>query len=204
MAGPYDVEALGGYELNATKIMQYPAFLAYIADSYFKAYSDVDIDDIAVNADVFKSVDLFGGHYNAVEIHAYLGLANPANGDYGFKTHRASELFKTTFIDDYHSNNGNALREHFRQNSVYDWTPQTKVRLIHCQDDEIIPYLLSTKRAYDAMSANGADVSEIVIPTSILSQQVDASHPFVHANCAPKAYGVAVKWFNDIRNGVIK
>ncbi|OPX26731.1 MAG: hypothetical protein B1H07_03745 [Campylobacteraceae bacterium 4484_166] len=58
--------------------------------------------------------------------------------------------------------------------------------------------------AYDKFVEYKADVNITKIPTAILSQQVDAGHPFVHANCGSTAYGVAVTWFDDIRQGRIK
>ena len=100
MAGPYDIEAIGAYDLNSSRKMVYPAFLAEIAYSYSKAYNDINLSDLVVKPEVFKSVPLFGGDYNTVMIHTALGLANPSKGDYGFYTHYANELFKDSFLND--------------------------------------------------------------------------------------------------------
>ena len=204
MAGPYDVEGLASFDLNASLKMVYPAFLAEIASSYSKAYDDININDLVVRPDVFENVDLFGGDYDTVPIHVALGLADVANGDYGFNTHFASELFLDSFIDNFHSDSNNPARIRFQQNSVYDWVPKAKINLIQCLDDEIIPFDLSTQKAYNTLKANGAQsVSIYPIPSSAIPAAT-ATAPFVHQRCASVAYGVAVKWFSDIRSGVIK
>lgn len=199
MAGPYSPKDLADYELNATKTMTYPAFLAYITDSYGAYYSDVSLDDMLVgdiNTTTFPA--LFLGDYSGVAIHVALGLADGVT-DYGFGTHTADELFATTFLSDYQNNANNAVKVRMTENEVDDWSPKSEMKLIHCVDDEIIPFSQS-QNAYANLLANDANVTLSPIPTAYLSQQVDASHPFVHANCATEAYGAAVTWFNEIRS----
>jgi len=200
MAGPYDVEALADYDLNASMKMVYPAFLAFIADSYSKTYDDIDLSNIVVRPDVFESVDLFGGDYDTFAIHTYLGLADIPNGDYGFYTHYTNELFKDSFIDDFHTNVNNPARVRFAENSVYDWLPKTKVNLIQCLDDDIIPFKVSTFIAYNAMKEKGADVLLSAISTDVIPP-ASATKPFIHQRCAAVAYGIATKWFDKLRSG---
>ncbi len=203
MAGPYDIKALADADLQTNTPMVYPAFLAEITSSYSKAY-DINISDMVVKPDVFNSIDLFGGDYDSVPIHAALGLADVVNGDYGFNTHYANELFKSTFLDDYFNNVNNELKKEFEQNSVYDWTPKMKMNIIHCLDDEIIPFAISSQKAYGQMSANGAtSVTLSPIPTSYIPAATITT-PFVHQRCGSVAYGMATKWFSDIRSGAIQ
>ncbi len=201
MAGPYDVEKLGIYELNATKVMEYPAFLAEIAWSYASYYDDVSLDSsIVVGPSAFNSQDLFGGDYDAPQIHALLGLST----NYGFNTYTTDQLFTSSFINDFQNNVNNPVRVHFEENNVYkNWTPKTKVNLIHCVDDEIIPYGISAQVAYDSFSARDADVSITPIPSSMIPA-ASASAPFVHQRCGSVAYGAAVQWFDAIRKGDIQ
>lgn len=204
MAGPYDVETLGAYELNASKKMVYPAFLAEIGWSYAHYYDDISIDDLMVNADRFKQIDLFGGDYDAITIHTYLGLADPSNGDYGLSTHYANELFKDSFINDYQTNINNPVRVHFEENNAYkEWTPKAPINLVQCIDDEVVPFALSTQKAYLELNATGADVTLSAIPTSIIPKATPST-PFVHQRCAGTAYVVALTWFSKIRSGEIK
>ena len=46
MAGPYDLKALGEKEVNASRVMEYPAFLAYLTQSYAYVYDDINLSDI--------------------------------------------------------------------------------------------------------------------------------------------------------------
>jgi len=204
MAGPYDIEALGAYDLNASMKMVYPAFLAEIAYSYSKAYNNINLSDLVVKPSVFTTTKLFGGDYDAVSIQVALGLADPAKGDYGFYTHYTNELFKDSFLNDYQTNANDPVRVAFGENSVYDWSPKSKMNLIQCIDDEIIPYKIETLKTYQTFIANGAqDVNITPIPSSMIAP-ASTTKPFVHQRCAPVAYGAAVKWFSDIRSGVIK
>jgi hypothetical protein len=198
MAGPHDLEALGDIELDASHTMMYPAFLGYLADSYSQAYSNIDLSDVVNETNTTMYHSLFDGSKTNVEIHAALGLTI----NYGFGVYTADTLFKTSLIDDYQNslNAGLALREKFVENSTYDWVPQTKMNLIHCVDDEIIPFSMS-QNAYDNFLLNGANFTDMTltpIPTSAITVTT-----FVHAGCANTAYGAAVTWFNAIRNGDI-
>ena len=200
MAGPYNVKDLADIELNATHTMVYPGFLADLAYSYSVYYDEnlSEIADINITAGQFQLA--FSGEYDTVAIHTILGLADPANGDYGFYTHKADELFSTSFLSDYKNNVNNSMKVKFEENNLDNWVPRSKVNFIQCLDDEIIPFSESNN-TYNKFKANGADVTLTGIPTAALSQQKDATHPFVHVNCGPTAYGAAVQWFAAIRNG---
>ena len=203
MAGPYNVEDLADRELNATNIMVYPAFLADLAYSYSEYYDDVNLSEIAnANISIAQFQTAFNGSYDTVPIHTILGLADPSKKDYGFYTHKASELFSISFLDEYNSNVNSVMRGRFQENALDDWTPRSKMNFIQCLDDEIIPFSESNN-TYNKFKANGANVTLTAIPTAALSQQQDALHPFVHVNCGTEAYGAAVQWFNAIRNGDI-
>jgi len=202
MAGPYDVEALATASLQLNTPMVYPAFLAEIASSYSKYYADINLGDLVVKPEVFQSVNLFGGDYDTVPIHVALGLADGTT-DYGFSTHLANELFNDSFITDYQTNSNNLTKQKFIENSVDDWLPQAKMNLIHCVDDEVIPFAISAQKTYDTFISNGATTVILSpIPTSMIPVQT-ASTPFVHQRCGSVAYGVAVNWFVGIRSGDI-
>ena len=201
MAGPHDLKALGDIELVASHTMVYPAFLAYLADSYAQAYSDINLTDLVTTADTTLYHSLFDGSKSSVEIQMSLGLTT----NYGFGAYSADSLFKTSIIDDYQNNlnTGAILKNKFIENSTYDWTPKTKMNLIHCSDDEIIPFSMSQK-AYDTFIENGStDVTLTPIPTAIIDEAT-VSNPFVHSRCGTAAYVTAIKWFNAIRSGDIK
>jgi len=197
MAGPYDIEKLGIYDLNDSNKMVFPAFLAFITDSYSKIYG-YDITKIVQKPEVFINYDLFGGDYDTVAIHYYLGLTDLAHGDYGFYSHYPHELFDEEFLDDFESNDENILRVRLKQNNNYAWVPYFPVNIINCVDDEIIPYVIA-QEANATMNAMGAPaVSLTTIPSSIIEPQ-SKEKPFVHQRCAPVAYGAAAKFFSVVR-----
>ena len=201
MAGPYNVEDLGNIELNATHTMVYPAFLADLAYSYAHYYNDVNLSDIAIpTLGAFQLA--FDGLHSSVPIQIILGLANGIT-DFGFYTHKANDLFKDVFISDYQNDVNNIMRQKFIENNLDNWTPKSKMNLIQCLGDDIIPFSESNN-TYNKFKAAGADVILTGIPTAILKQQQDATHPFVHGNCGAEAYGAAVQWFAGIRSGDIK
>lgn len=201
MAGPHDLEALGSIELNASHTMVYPAFLGYIADSYSYYNNDINLSDLVVMANTTQFHTLFDGSNSNVMIHVGLGLANGTT-DLGFGTHLANELFKDSFINDYQNNLNNGIRKKFIENKSYDnWTPRTKINLVHCVDDEIIPFSMS-QNAYNELNATGANVTLSPIPSSVISAATP-TNPFVHSRCGNTAYGVAVQWFDAIRQGNI-
>lgn len=202
MAGPHNVEALANLELNASRTMIYPAFLGYLADSYSYYNNDLNLSEITVETNESLFHSLFDGANSNVAIHVALGLADGVT-DFGFSTHIANELFQDSFINDYQNNVNNIARQKFTENKSYSqWVPETKVNLVHCESDEIVPFSMS-QNAFDDFNSSGADVTLSSIPTVALSQQQDAIHPFIHANCATEAYAVAVGWFDDIRAGRI-
>jgi predicted esterase len=200
MAGPYNVEDLANIELKATHTMAFPAFLADLGYSYSHYYSDVNLSDIAVPS-LGQFQTAFNGSNDTVPIHVILGLANGTT-DFGFYTHTTDELFQSAFISDYQNNQNNIMRQKFVENSLDNWTPQSKMNLIQCVDDDIIPFS-EAQNTYNKFLANGADVTLTPIPTSII-EAPSASNPFVHGRCGRTAYSVAVKWFADIRSGAIQ
>ena len=199
MAGPHAIEDLGDIVIDANHTMMYPAFLGYLADSYAYYYDDVNLADMTVETNTTKFHNLFDGSNINVVIHANLGLT--ANG--GFGAYKADALFKDSFITDYQNNVNSVIRPKFAENKSYtsDWTPKTKINLIHCIDDEIIPFTMS-QNAFVELNATGADVTLSPIPSEYIPP-ASAVDPFVHGRCGSPAYGTAVQWFAAIRNGDI-
>lgn len=203
MAGPYNLEKFALNALNSATIMPYPAFLAYVADSYSYYNDSIILSELVneVNTTLYHS--LFDGSKSAIEIQTALGLVTDARA--GFNQHSPDVLFKASFLNDYQVNLNNSLRVKFAKNRVDNWVPKTRMNLIQCVDDDIIPFSMS-QDAYNTFISNGMSASKITlspIPTSILAQQQDATHPFIHSNCGNTAYASAVKWFADIRQGKI-
>jgi len=197
MAGPYDIEKLALYDLNDSNKMVFPAFLAFIADSYSKIY-DLSLDEAVVKPDVFKTYDLFGGDYNFTAIHYYLGLVDFETGDYGFYSHYPHDMFTQEFLTDFQTNPSNPFREKFVQNNIYAWTPKMPMNIINCVDDEIIFYPLAQEANATMHALADVNVTLTPIQTSEIPPKTD-SQPFVHQRCATTAYQKAAEFFQKVR-----
>jgi len=198
MAGPHDLEALANVEIDATHPMQYPAFLGYLADSYAYYNNDVNLSDLVVETNTTFYHGLFNGDNNATVIQMSIGLTT--NAGY-FGTYNADALLETNFITDYQNNVNSVMRQKFIENKSYsNWTPKTKLNLVHCIDDEIIPFSMSLNASQELNTTGQVTLSPI--PSSYIPAP-SATDPFVHGRCGPTAYGAAVQWFAAIRNGDI-
>jgi hypothetical protein len=187
MAGPYDVESMGVVTLSAP-VMAFPPFLAYIAYAYSDIY-DIKIDDLVNEPYASKLSTLFDKKHLAGEIAYSLPLpgSNP------------KDLFVPSFVDDYLTNQNNTLRVKFRENSLLNWTPSVPMKLIQCTNDEIIPYQVASKKAYDTFVENGSTSVSLVPIDGVTADYTKGE--FVHSKCALPAYSIVLPWFNDVRGG---
>ncbi len=188
MAGPYDLETLGMGALSADN-MSFPPFLAYISDSYAKTYDDININNMIEPTYAPLLDTLFDRNHTSTEI--YLALPNIVLGD-GQETNK---LFLQSFIDDFLGNSQNSVREKFVQNSPIDWKPTTKMRLYHCDNDDIIPYAMS-EIAYEKFVAQGSTSVELM-PSHYNDKNVTS----VHSECGTTLYPQVAAWFDSVRKG---
>lgn len=206
MGGTYDIESLGKIQLDPAHTLQVPAFLAYVASSYSIRYN-INLDTILnknINKETFHT--LFNGSYSGIQIHSGLGLVTNTDPSTplgkGFKEYKATKLLSLSFINDYLSNENDPERKRFKENSVYDWTPKSKMNIIHCEEDELIPSSQATI-LYDKFKENiGSEetLTKTLIPTSMINHNGLS----IHGYCAPTAYKIGIDWFSKIRSGEIK
>jgi len=202
MAGPHFIDGMGDEIIDTDYTMPFPALIAYLADSFAYYNDDIVLSDIILEQDTTKYHALFDGSNSIVEVHAALGLT--AND--GYSTYNVSSIFQESFINDYQENFNNSLKTHFAENKSYSdaWIPKTKINLIHCIDDEIVPFSMS-ENAYTELSARGADIklsaiaSEDIDINSPLLQIAKNSLSFVHEQCMITSYLSAYKWLDGIK-----
>ena len=199
MAGPYDIEKMADTALKNDYTMPYPAILGYIAFSY-SHYYDVNLTKILNESATSDKIDSLYTNLNdsLMGITTNRTLLNISNLlDLGVDNHKSQELFNYNFLSDYENgvNNSEALKlkNAFKENNLYNWTPKMAINLIQCSDDDIIPFSMS-KEAYETLQDNGASV--ILSP---LTSTVDLLHPSHHLNCESKAYQEAISWFKDMQ-----
>ncbi len=191
MAGAYIMDSFGDAILKAGATMSVPAFMAYIADSYSNAYSDVALEGMIVETKIPAFDGLFDGSNDALAIHTALGLPLGA---------QSSLLFDATFISDYESTPSHPLRARFKENNVGSYTSQTKINLIHCSNDDVVSVAMTYGVEQLLGAAGSADVTKTIIDTVTADYTKGES---IHGNCGLPAYQAGVTWFAAIRNGDI-
>ncbi|MBD3789721.1 MAG: hypothetical protein IE885_05070 [Campylobacterales bacterium] len=187
MAGPYDMNT-SAFGVLSQPTLVVPSFVADIGYAYAKA-SHQPLDSVFNEPYGSKLDSLFDGSLDRTEIDPQ--LTTKTTGDDG--------LFRQDFHDNFFIDPNQWFRQAVVENSVHAWAPQTRVRLIHCRGDEVIPYTMSlwTRGTMKTIKPT-ADV-EVVPVEDFLGIPYDVGH----ADCGPIAYGVAAQIFAAERNATI-
>ncbi|MDQ7047766.1 MAG: prolyl oligopeptidase family serine peptidase [Sulfurovum sp.] len=186
MAGPYDVNRTAfGIFTQAT--LSVPSFLANVGYSYALAY-DEELASVINEPYASKLETLFDGSYTRVAIDAE--LTTVTTGEDG--------LFNPVFINQFFTNPNHWFRQAVLENNVHTWGPQTTVKLVHCEGDDVIPFGIA-QIAEATMNAYGAaDVSIVPVEATL-----GLSDPLGHAECAAMAYNITTKIFAQTRAATI-
>ena len=193
MAGPYDLEKIG-LGVFSEPIMAFPPYLAFVIKAYSDTYEDVNLSNIIVDQYVPVVNTIFDGEHNATV--AYVSLPNMLSGNPADQA--PDKLFNATFMSDYQNDPNEPLRKHFVENSPINWKPAVPMKLLHCTNDEIIPYTMSDL-AYQSFTKQGATTVELVPIEGVTADPT--KQETVHSNCAPVAYSQVIPWFDKIRKG---
>jgi len=186
MAGPYDLN-LTAFGVLSTPTLSVPSFMAEISYAYAKSYHQ-ELTSILNEPYASKLPTLVDGTHDRMEIDQE--LTTQTTGEEG--------LFSPTFVNEFFHNPNNWFRAAMVENSVHAWSPQTPVRLLHCQGDDVIPYGISQVTA-GTMNALGAkDVALIPVePTLGLDYNV------THRACGVLAYKIATQMFATTRQALL-
>ena len=191
MAGPYLVSAFGDAVLQTDTNMSVPAFMADIANAYSEAYSDIKLEDMIVADKVAAFDGLFDGTKDMVQIQTALQL--PLNAP-------TTMLFQEHFIESYNTDTNNSLKEKFLLNDTGKFNAKSRIKLIHCSNDEVVPVTMTTGVKAYLEAAGSSRVEELLID-SVTADYTQGEA--VHTNCAIPAYTQALGWFDAIRKGEI-
>jgi len=191
MAGPYALDPMAMGVLSKPKL-SVPSFMANVAYAYAKTYNK-PIAEI-INEPYASMLDkLFNGENNRTEIDPK--LTQTTTGIDG--------LFVQEFVTDFSQNPDNWFKKAVVENNLHTWLPKSSVSLIHCIGDDVIPYAISelTKGTMNHMAGlMGVSVDVSLVPVEVaLTGDPATKLRYGHAECAPKAYGVAAKLFGKIR-----
>lgn len=191
MAGPYDLNRTAFGVLSQPKL-SVPSFMAFVAYAYSTAYDEA-IDTVVNEPYASKLPSLFDGSKTREEIDPQLTT----------DTSGATGLFNPLFVQQFFTDDSQWFRQAVVQNSVHAWAPQTPVRLIHCQGDDVIPFGISQVTA-GTMQALGA-ASVTLVPVEAVLQQAGQGDGSLmgHAECAPFAYTIAAQSFAAVRQATV-
>jgi hypothetical protein len=186
MAGPYDVNRTA-FGVLASDNLSVPSFMANIGYAYGKAYNE-ELSSIINEPYASKLPTLFDGSIARELIDPELTLTT--KGDDG--------LFTTAFAGAFFSNPEHWFRKAVVENSVHAWAPQTAVRLVHCQGDNVIPYGISVLTE-QTMIAMGATNVAVVPVEPTLGMDVNVTH----GDCGTLAYKLTTGMFAQIREATV-
>ncbi len=186
MAGPYDVNRTAFGVLSAKKL-SVPSFMADFGYAYGKAYNK-DISSIINEPYASKLSTLLDGSIAR-------DLIDP---ELSYDTTGESGLFKPSFVNSFFTNSNFWFRDAVVENSVYAWSPETSVRLVQCEGDDVIPYGISqlTEATMKAMGAK--DVALIPVEATL-----GLDHNVTHGDCGSLAYGLATNIFSSVRKSTM-
>ncbi|MEA3354281.1 MAG: lipase family protein [Campylobacterota bacterium] len=189
MAAPSQLKSFGDAVLQSDATMSVPAFMAYIADAYSNSYDNLTLQEMIQDTKEAAFDGLFAGDKNSTMIHYTLGMGLNAP---------TNQLFEDDFITQYSNDENHKLKQLFNANDVVMWNSNSKINLIHCSNDDVVPASISAG-AYAYLTNYGStDVTLTLIDGVTADYSAGES---IHANCATSTYGTAISWFSQIREG---
>lgn len=182
MAGPYALEPMSNIVLSQPKL-GVPSFMANVGYAYANANNKESME-IINEPYASKLPTLFNGDLNRTQIDPQLTL--DTTGDTG--------LFTSSFVTDYFTNDSNWFKIATTENNLHTWAPQTPVRLVHCQGDDVIPYAISqlTEGTMNAMGASSVSIVPVELALGL-------DYNVTHSDCGTLAYKVTTGIFAQTR-----
>ena len=174
MAGPYSMSGAQADMLNANLPYPNPGYLPYVLFGYHNIYNLFsNINDVLIEPYSEYLFSMYSGEYNMTEIN----LTLPDN---------PIEIFQPEYYIDFLNNQTHPFQLALLDNDVYNFVPESPMRLIHCNGDDNVAYENSII-AYDYFLAGGASDVELWDGGS-----------FNHTACALGAIIVAKIWIDSL------
>ncbi len=191
MAGPYDLN-LTAYGVLSQDTLSVPSFMAFVAYAYTIAYGEA-LDTVINEPYAAKLPSLLDGSKPRTQIDPQLTT----------KTTGATGLFKPQFVQQFFADDTQWFRQAVLENSVHAWKPQTPVRLIHCEGDEVIPYGIAQKTAGTMQALGAGNVALVPVEATLKQAGKGDGTLMKHAECASFAYGIAAQSFAAVRKAAV-
>lgn len=177
MAGAYDLSYTADYMMNLEESHPNPAYFPFIVLAYNNYYKLTD-EPQSFFVDDYKSViDTFDN----LESYTWKSLNETLNSN-------IKDMFDLSDTEGSYKSYQSKFSELFKQNSVYKYSPEGKVKLYHCKGDKDVPYQNSVI-AYEYLKNKG-DVELI---------EVENSENLNHETCATPSLIDAINWFIELK-----
>ena len=174
MAGPYEMSGAQRLMLEAGTPYPNPGYLPYVLFAYNKIYNLYsDINDVLISPYNNFLYDLYNGNYSMWTINSYLPEI-PIN------------IFQEQYYEEYLNNDNHPFKLALMDNDVYEFIPQSPMRLIHCSGDDNVAYE-NSQVAYNYFTENGAQNIDLI-----------DGGDFNHLECASFAILGAKLWIDTM------
>ncbi len=182
MDGPYLLDPIAQGVLSQN-MLPVPSFMAAVAYSYAKTYSNIDIKDLIQDPFANELDSLYDGSLNRLEIDKKLT----------HKTKGKNGLFTDTIANNYVGSN---FQLALQQNSVVDFQANTPIRLVHCKTDGVVPYRVA-EGAKEIFSTYFNTIVDLIAVENLLPPKDNI--PYNHGTCASPAYKITAGTFAQMR-----
>ena len=174
MAGPYSMSEAQRDMLNLGLPYPNPGYLPYVLFGYHNIYNLFsNINDVLIEPYNQYLFSMYSGEYNMSEINETLP-DNPI------------EIFQPQYYEDFLNNENHPLQLALLDNDVYNFIPESPMRLLHCNGDDNVTYENSII-AYEYFLNGGATDVELW----------DGGN-FDHTTCALFAVIAAKIWIDSL------
>ncbi|NND77387.1 MAG: alpha/beta fold hydrolase [Flavobacteriales bacterium] len=153
-SGAYDISGEQYEMVMAESPYETGAYIPYVVFSYQSAYGDLynSLDELFVAPYDETLPPLFDGTHSFNQIQSAMPII-------------PNDIFHESVLQDLETDSLHPMNVALRDNDLYDWTPQTPLRMIYCTGDEQVAYQNSLK-AEQFMNDNGApDVTSLMAGT---------------------------------------
>tara|TARA_B100000530_G_scaffold336622_1_gene291939 strand:+ start:1009 stop:2331 length:1323 start_codon:yes stop_codon:yes gene_type:complete len=173
MAGPYSMSEAQRLMLENGGAYPNPGYLPYVLFSYNKIYNLYDDINDVLKPQYNDLLSMYDGTYDMWQINNVLPN-NPI------------QIFRNDYYQEYLDNDNHPFKLALDDNDVYQFTPQSPMRLLHCSGDDNVTYE-NSQIAYDYFIKAGAENIELI----------DGGN-FNHSDCAGIAILAGKVWIDTM------
>jgi len=185
MAGPYDASGVQSAALTSNQPYPSPDYAPYVAFAYQYVYGNLFDDPSEVFKAPFDEIlpPLFDGTHSLGEV---------ANALYDNGLTIPKDMFLPEVVAEFESGE-HALFDNLRDNDLYNWVPETPMRMFYCEADEHVVFENAIV-AHDNFMAAGANPGCV--------EHASSGAIFDHGDCAPIAIITGKVYFDAMRDEV--